>query len=359
MKGSIGTATYLSYSRPYWGKAITKLSYIDKLSPKAKVRYKAINLYSSGDYSLKQIGEIFEINRSTFYRWRKNYKPHRVQSLEDRSRRPQRVRSKVVRNHQVEMQVCQIRRKYPYFGKEKIKRILERDYGINISVSSVGRILTQYRSILPKVKMQTKRIKTLKKKRTRIAQVKKDMKGIISEWLQIDTIELNLRFTKIFLFSAVDPLSKLYYVRAYQKATSFNARDFLFRLIYLHNDKIKYLQIDNGSEWEKYFVKEVEKRKITLVYNYPKSPKMNAFVERVNGTVQSEYLDRFYEETSIAKINEILYDCLIEYNFYRPHRSLNLLTPIEYCSKLKNRDAEMVQMYWTQTPALPDTKIRL
>jgi len=141
MKGSIGTATHLSYTRPYWGKSIAKLNYIDKLSPEAKVRYKAINLYSSGDYSLKQIGEIFEINRSTFYRWRKKYKPSRVQSLEDRSRRPHKVRTKVVRNHQVEMQVCQIRRKYPYFGKEKIRRILERDYGINISVSSPDRTI--------------------------------------------------------------------------------------------------------------------------------------------------------------------------------------------------------------------------
>jgi transposase-like protein len=181
MKGSIGTAAYLSYTRPYWGKVITKLNYIDKLSPEAKVRYKAINLYSSGDYSLKQICEIFEINRSTFYRWRKKYKPSKIQSLEERSRRPHKVRSKIVRNHPVEQQVCQIRRKFPYFGKEKIKRILERDCHINISVSSVGRILTQYRSILPKVKVQTKRIRTLKKKRVRLAQVKKDMKGIISE----------------------------------------------------------------------------------------------------------------------------------------------------------------------------------
>ena len=118
MKGSIGTATYLSYIRPYWGKSITRLNYIDKLSPKAKVRYKAINRYSSGDYSLKQIGEIFEINRSTFYRWRKRYKPSRIQSLEDRSRRPHQVRTKVIRNHQVEMQVCQIRRKYSYFGMQ-------------------------------------------------------------------------------------------------------------------------------------------------------------------------------------------------------------------------------------------------
>jgi len=84
MKGSIGTATYLAYTRPYWGKTISRLNYIDKLSPKAKVRYKAINLYSSGDYSLKQICETFEINRSTFYRWRKKYTPNRVQSLEDR-----------------------------------------------------------------------------------------------------------------------------------------------------------------------------------------------------------------------------------------------------------------------------------
>ena len=81
---------------------------------------------------------------------------------------------------------------------------------------------------------------------------------------------------------------------------------------------------------------------------------MNAFVERVNGTVQTEYLDRFYEETNIGKINEILYDCLIEYNFYRPHRSLNLLTPIEYCSNLlNNKDPSMVQMYWTQTALFP------
>ena len=83
----------------------------------------------------------------------------------------------------------------------------------------------------------------------------------------------------------VDPLSKLYYLRAYQKATSFNARDFLLRLTYLHHDKIKYLQVDNGSEWEKHFAQEVEKRRMTLVYNYPKSPKMNAFLKAIINSI--------------------------------------------------------------------------
>jgi len=239
-----------------------------------------------------------------------------VQSLEDRSKKPHQTRRKIARTPKIEAKVRQIRRNYPYFGKEKIQKILEREDGLNISASSVGRILSQYRSILPNMKVQTKRMRTLKKKRIRLSQVKKDMQGVISEWLQVDTVELNLRFNRVFLFSAIDPVSRLYYVRAYQKATSFSASDFLRRVIYLHKDNIRYLQVDNGSEWEKHFSKEIQKRKLTLVHNYPNSAKMNTFVERVNGTVQAEYLDRFYEETSIEKINEMLYDCLIEYNFY-------------------------------------------
>ena len=145
--------------------------HIDKLSPKARVRCKAINLYNSGRYSLLQICEIFEINRSTFYRWRKKYNSNQVQSLEDRSKKPHQLRTKVARTSRIEAQVCQIRRKYPYFGKEKIKKILEREDGINISASSVGRILSQYRTILPNMKVQTKRIRTLKQKRIRLFQI--------------------------------------------------------------------------------------------------------------------------------------------------------------------------------------------
>ena len=43
----------LSYARPYWGKSLAKLNHLEKLSPKAKVKYKAINLYRYGDYSLE------------------------------------------------------------------------------------------------------------------------------------------------------------------------------------------------------------------------------------------------------------------------------------------------------------------
>ena len=74
MKGRIGTPCTLTYARPYWNRSVIKLQHLDKLSTKARARYKAINLYNSGNYSLLQICEIFEIDRSTFYRWRKKFK---------------------------------------------------------------------------------------------------------------------------------------------------------------------------------------------------------------------------------------------------------------------------------------------
>ncbi len=46
--------------------------------------------------------------------------------------------------------------------------------------------------------------------------------------------------------------------------------------------QVKLYNIDKLSPKAKVKYKA---RKITLVYNYPKSPKMNAFIERVNCTV--------------------------------------------------------------------------
>lgn len=350
-KGLIGTPCFTAFSKPRINKTLFKAGLYDKLSNKAKLKLKVINLYDSGRYTLEQICDIFEINRSTLYRWRKRYNPKIVQTLEDKNRRPKRFRQKVARSYKVEHQVCEIRRKYPYFGKEKIKRILERDFGINVSVSSVGRILTQYKSILPAIKKTKKAAKTRKENKIRIKEVTANLKGGISELIQADTIELRLRFAKIYLFSAIDIVSKLLYSRAYISNSSLNAKDFLQRLNYIHDNRIKYLQLDNGSEFEGHFREEAKQQKITLIHNYPKTPEMNCYVEKVNDTIQTEYLDKFHDETSVTEINKILLDCLIEYNFYRPHRNLNLLTPIEYCDKLlyNNKNTKMVHMYRTHS----------
>jgi transposase-like protein len=78
MRGAIGVPTEIRYSTPYVGKRVYRLSLVERLKDLAKNRYKAINLYASGKYTIEQICEIFEIDRSTFYRWMKKYKNGKI-----------------------------------------------------------------------------------------------------------------------------------------------------------------------------------------------------------------------------------------------------------------------------------------
>ncbi len=87
---------------------------------------------------------------------------------------------------------------------------------------------------------------------------------------------------KVYIFTAVCPVSKLLFARAYRKLNSLNGKDFLLRLNYLYSKDLTYVQVDNGGEFAKYFEIEAKKVGVTLIHNYPKSPKMNCYVEKVN-----------------------------------------------------------------------------
>ena len=257
MKGSIGTSTHITYLSPKLSKSLYKFVVYLNLTDKAKIRYKAIDLYERRVLGIKEICEVFEISRVTFYRWRKRYKRWYLQSLEDKSRRPKRLRKPTVTVGRVERIVCKIRKENPGLGKEKIKVILKRDWGIEVSSSSVGRILKRYKTVLPGVKGGRRRKNRRKGKRICPKDVKKDVKGDISEWLQVDMFEMLIKRIKIYIFVAVDKISRVLYMRAYKRKSSRNSADFLKRLRYVHNNKIRYIQVDNGSEFEGEFENEI------------------------------------------------------------------------------------------------------
>ena len=70
---------------------------------------------------------------------------------------------------------------------------------------------------------------------------------------------------------------------------------------------------------------------IARVYSRPHTPKDNPVNERFNRTIQEEWLeDSDIDVSSIKDTNKSLTQWLIEYNTYRPHESLDQLTPLEY-----------------------------
>src|SRR3970040_1415320 len=63
-----------------------------ELSKAARLRLKWLDYYNSHGLNARLTCRHFGISPQTFYRWKRRYHPGHLQTLESRSRRPQRVR---------------------------------------------------------------------------------------------------------------------------------------------------------------------------------------------------------------------------------------------------------------------------
>jgi putative transposase len=96
--------------------------------------------------------------------------------------------------------------------------------------------------------------------------------------------------------------------------------------------KPKYIRSDNGPEFiSKLFQKWLHDNGIGWSKIEKGKPQQNCHVERFNKTVREDLFDAnlFF---SIEQANELAADFQKEYNYDRPHESLNNLTPIEYAA---------------------------
>jgi putative transposase len=101
--------------------------------------------------------------------------------------------------------------------------------------------------------------------------------------------------------------------------------------------KIKRVQTDNGSENHKSFQELLESKEITQFWNYPRSPKMNAYIERFNRTIQEEFANYnlWLLRDDIQTFNIKLQSYLDFYNTQRPHLGIkrdtgHFISPMEY-----------------------------
>jgi hypothetical protein len=131
---------------------------------------------------------------------------------------------------------------------------------------------------------------------------------------------------------------------AYDRLNSKNAKDFLEKLINVMPFEIKGIQTDNIIK---------EKRNKTL-FNYPRYPKGQAYVERMNRTLQEEFVMYYedYELEDIYEFNKKMLQYMLRYNTERPHHSLNKKSPLQYfCDIINSNKSEFSQTGMTYTYA--------
>src|SRR4030042_544019 len=114
-----------------------------ELSRQARQRLKWMDYYESHGHNARLTCRYFGVSPQTFYRWRRRYDAGNLRTLEDRSRRPRRLRQPTW-SPELAQAVQALREQYPCWGKDKLVVLLRRE-GWQVSTSMVGRILRRLR----------------------------------------------------------------------------------------------------------------------------------------------------------------------------------------------------------------------
>jgi transposase InsO family protein len=270
----------------------------------------------------------FGIGRSLLYKWIDRFDEKNLRSLEDRYRAPEKTREREA-SPVKDNRLIRLRKRYPAYGKEKLRILYEREYEEEMTSWYVQRVIETYHlQRRPKGRKPYKRSGKAKKMVTDL--LKRTGTGYL---LHLDSIVLHRNGKKRYILTAIDDHSRLAYARMYTTHASIGAADFFRRLHYLLDGNVIHVHTDNGSEFRKHFEKALGDLELTHWFSRPKTPKDNPKNERFNRTLKEEFL-RFGNYTpDLPRFNTRLTDWLIEYNGIRPHQSLGYQTPLAVASE--------------------------
>jgi len=207
--------------------------------------------YTVAEENVTLTAQHFSISRKTFHKWSRRFKDskYNAHSLADQSKAPCHKRNWEVTLIQEE-RIRRLRKRYPYYGKKKLKVLYEKEYSEGISTWKIERVIRRYKLYPDQKKAEKtarKRAQARQKPKKRITQLVKE--GRPCFLFQLDTIVIYWNNLKRYILTAVDHATKLGYARMYKNKSSRVATDFLYRLRYLVNQPVENLQTDNGSEF--------------------------------------------------------------------------------------------------------------
>lgn len=280
----------------------------------------AWELFESG-VPKARIASKLEVTRETIHIWLGNIQRlGLLDFLEQYSLSKKGSRAKRKADGLLKSRIFKLREENRDCCGQKIRQFLALEYGIQLSVTSIYKILGEKYQLRSKWKKNVKRGSVPKADKPR-------------EVIQMDAVD----FGQIYAFTAVDICSREVVVKLYQSLTASDGLDFLkysFSSRYQHTD---LLQTDGGSEFKAQFRSNVFNYANRFRISRPYRKNEQSYIESFNRSLRKECLGwGKFQPKDIPSLEKELTDYLMYYHNKRPHLSLGLKTPNQFLKEVSD-----------------------
>ena len=269
-------------------------------------------------------------------------------SLEPESRAPHNTSNRERIPGETERLIIQVRdESLNAWGKEKIARVLKRDYGIKINPNTVNKYLHKHKRISPKISL--KNIKTLEDTKNRSSEdvlfkVKFRPPSKIKDYAPGALVEKDMKYLPKssqshagkhkgnfwYQFTEIDSFTRIRAIEVSDEQDTNTAITLHKKAIQRFPFKVACENTDNGFENNNDFSKELKKESIFHFYSNVGTPTDNPRVERSHLTDDLEYHDKKGIANNLEEQKAKTKEWEDIYNFKRPHQALGYLTPMEF-----------------------------
>lgn len=276
--------------------------------------------------------KFYGIPRSEYYYWHKRWTEgdKRVTALYDKPRTPK-SHPRDLGGDEVNL-IVSLRLQTGY-GERALEAVLKRDYGLNISHHGIGNVLKRAGLTVARTKTYRthRQLNDYPYKPGEVGQM--DVKHWKRAAYQYDIIDCATRIKYKRLYPGYDPQTTIDFL---EHATLFFGPAFSFAGI----------QTDNGGEFIYDYWPQVKAETLSPVTKWltghgiehlripSRSPQLNGRIERSHGVDKDRYKRLTTNSHDKQELQSFLVEDCLDYNFYRPHSMLHMLTPIEYLQSL-------------------------
>ena len=326
------------------------------ITEQAKQRTRILAFWDK--YGTEAVIEAFPVKRRTLFNWQKLLKQGggKLEALNSKSKAPKKKRTRIWDNRIIE-EIKRLRWKHPNLRKEKLYPELKTYCGQYSLVCPIPRTIGRLISDLGGLRLFPQQLshfgKTIKVNRQKVTRKPKDFKALYpGHCVAFDTVEKVVDGCRRYIITFEDIYTRFGFAWSTTSHASLAAEQFFNLCKQVFPFSFDFVLTDNGSEFKKHFDQALKDLHMIHYHTYPRTPKMNAHLERFNRTIQDEFVDYHMPLLKTPEeFNRELMTYLFWYNTTRVHCAFkNKLSPIQFMLSLSiNRLPEKCKSGWPYT----------